>query len=100
MEDLSEFARTHPELCDPKTIRVPGHGQTPPLEGARPFELTPENLSSYRGGAAKATTARPAMLKLGPEPAAFYVSIRLVPGGWGVCIREAGPRARNEAYHV
>src|SRR5438876_10221801 len=99
MEDLSEFAKTHPGLCDPKAIRVPGHGQMPSLEGARPFELTPENLSSYRVEAVKDTTVLPAMLKLGPEAVAFYASFRLVPERWGVYIREGALRALKEEYH-
>src|SRR6267143_1359559 len=40
MEDLAHFAAVHPEFCDPKAVRVPGHGQVPALEGSRPFELT------------------------------------------------------------
>jgi len=99
MEDPSKFAATHPAFCDPKTIRVPGYGQVPPLEGARPFELTPENLSTYRVEVAKDATALPAMLKLGPEAVAFYVSFRLAPERWGVYIREGGLRALKEEYH-
>src|SRR5207247_10999245 len=98
MEDPSKFAATHPAFCDPKTIRVPGYGQVPPLEGARPFELTPENLSTYRVKVAKDTTAHPAMLKLGPEAVAFYVSFRLAPVRWGVYIRAGGLRALKEDY--
>src|SRR5947208_15108708 len=99
MEDPSKFAATHPAFCDPKAIRVPGHGQVPPLEGARPFELTPENLSNYRVGAAKDTTALPAMLKLGPEAVTFYGRFRLVTNGRGVYIREASIRALKEQSH-
>jgi len=99
MEDLSEFATTHPEFSDPKTIRVPGHGRLPSLDGARRFELTSENLSSYRVDASKDTNALPAMLKLGPEAVAFYVSFRLAPERWGVYIREGGLRALKEEYH-
>src|SRR5207249_9851778 len=99
MEDPSKFAATHPAFCDPKTIRVPGYGQVPPLEGARPFELTPENLSTVRVEAAKDATALPAMLKLGPEAVAFYVSFRLAPERRGVYIREGGLRALKEEYH-
>ena len=99
MEDLSEFASAHPEFCDPKTIRVPGYGEVPSLEGARRFELTSENLSSFRVDAAKDPNALPAMLKLGPEAVAFYVSFRLSPKRWGVYIREGGLRALKEEYH-
>src|SRR5467141_3496510 len=99
MEDLAHFAAVHPEFCDPKAVRVPGHGQVPALEGSRPFELTPENLSIYRVEAAKDATSLPAMLKLGPEAVAFYVSFRLAPERWGVYIREGGLRALKEEYH-
>src|SRR3989449_9348883 len=99
MENLAEFAATHPEFCDPKTIRVPAYGQVPPLEGARLFELTSENLSNYRIEAAKDTTALPAMLKMGAEAVAFYVSFRLVPDRWGIYIHEGGLRALKEEYH-
>src|SRR3989454_10008954 len=99
MEDLSGFAAAHPEFSDPKTIRVPGYGQLPPLEGARPFDLTSENLTAYHIEAAKDPNALPAMLKLGPEAVAFYVSFRLAPERWGVYIREGGLRALKEEYH-
>jgi hypothetical protein len=99
MEDLASFATVHPEFCDPKTIRVPGHGSMPSLDGARPFELTAENLSSYRAEAPKDPGALPAMLKLGPEAVSFYVSFRLAPRGWGVYIREGALRALKEEYH-
>src|SRR5438132_7645293 len=99
MESLSDFAAAHPEFCDPRTVRVPGHGQLPPVAGARPFELTSENLSHYRVEAAKDPGALPAMLKLGPEAVAFYVSFRLAPERWGVYIREGGLRALKEEYH-
>ncbi len=88
MEDLSKFAPTHPEFCDPKTIRVPGYVQVPSLEGARSFDLTSENLSTFRVEAAKDATAL-----------AFYVSFRLAPERWGVYIREGGLRALKEEYH-
>jgi hypothetical protein len=99
MEDLSGFAESHPEFSDPKAIRVPGLGSLPRLEGARPFELTAENLSSYRIEAAKDPATLPAMLKVGPEAVAFYVSFRLVPAAWGIYIRERGLRALKEEYH-
>jgi len=41
----------------------------------------------------------PAMLKVGPEAVAFYVSFRLAPEAWGVYIREGGLRALKEEYH-
>jgi hypothetical protein len=99
MQDLSEFAVAHPELCDPKEVRVPGHGSLPPLDGARPFDLTAENLSSYRVATAKDPTTLPSMLKVGPEAVAFYVSFRLLPGTWGIYIREGALRALKEEYH-
>jgi hypothetical protein len=99
MEDLSEFAPSHPELCDPKAVRVPGHGSLPTLTGARPFDLTAENLSSYRIGIPKDPATLPSMLKVGPEAVAFYVSFRLAPDAWGVYIREGALRALKEEYH-
>src|SRR5437773_12110280 len=99
MEDPSKFAATHPAFCDPKTIRVPGFGQVPPLEGARRLELKPDDLTTYRVEVAQDATALPAMLQLGPEAVAFYVSFRLAPERWGVYIREGGLRALNEEYH-
>ena len=33
MEDLSAFATAHPEFCDPKVVRVPGHGAVHPSRG-------------------------------------------------------------------
>src|SRR5436189_6464712 len=99
MEDLSMFVSAAPEFYDPKTIRVPGYVQVPSLEGARSFDLTSENLSTFRVEAAKDATALPAMLKLGPEAVAFYVSFRLAPEAWGVYIRQGGLRALKEEYH-
>src|SRR5207247_9499083 len=98
MEDLSAFASGHPEFCDSKSVRVPGHGAVPPLEGARPFELTAEALSEYRVDVPKDPATLPSMLKLGPEAVAFYVSFRLVPDRWGIYLREATLRALRVAY--
>jgi hypothetical protein len=99
MEDLSAFASAHPEFCDSKSVRVPGHGAVPPLEGARPFELTADALSAYRVDVPKDPAALPSMLKLGPEAIAFYVSFRLVPNRWGIYVREAALRALKDEYH-
>jgi hypothetical protein len=99
MEDLARFAAAHPELSDARSIRVPGLGTVPPLQGARPFELTAENLSSYRAEAPKDPNALPAMLKFGPEAVSFYVSFRLAPDRWGVYIREGALRALKEEFH-
>src|SRR2546423_1234654 len=99
MEDLSGFAAAHPEFSDPKTIRVPGSRQAPWLEGAGSLDLPSETLSTFGVKAAKDSTALPAMLKLGPEAVAFYVSFRLAPERWGVYIREGGLRALKEEYH-
>jgi hypothetical protein len=97
--DLSGFAASHPEFCDPKTVRVPGHASVPSVEGARPFELSPENLSAYRAEVAKDPGTLPAMLKIGSEAAAFYLSFRLAPNQWGVYVRERALRALKEEYH-
>src|SRR5207249_12052952 len=99
MEDLSAFATAHPEFCDPKVVRVPGHGAVPPLEGARPFELTADALSAYRVDVLKDPTTLPNMLKSGPEAIAFYVSFRLIPDRWGIYVREAALRALKDEYH-
>src|SRR5919198_6747423 len=99
MEDLSRFASAHPELSDPKTVRVPGLGVIPSLDGARPFELSAESLSSYRVEAAKDPGTLPAMLKAGPEALAFYVSFRHGPNRWGIFVRESGLRALKDEYH-
>jgi len=99
MEDLSAFASAHPEFCDSKSVRVPGHGAVPLLEGARPFELTAEALSAYRADVPKDPATLPSMLKLGPEAIAFYVSFRLVPDRWGIYVREAALRALKDEYH-
>ena len=97
--DFSGFTASHPEFCDPKAVRVPGHEALPPLGGARPFELTPDNLDTYRVGVPKDANTLPAMLKMGPEAVAFYVSFRLAPDRWGIYIREGALRALKEEYH-
>jgi hypothetical protein len=99
MEDLAGFAAAHPEFCDPEAVRVPGHGSLPALEGARPFDLTADALSSYRAEVPKDPNALPAMLKLGPEAIAFYASFRLAPDRWGIYVREAALRTLQEEYH-
>jgi len=99
MEDLANFASAHPEWCDPKVVRVPGHGGLPSLEGARPFELSADRLAEYRPEVPKDPNALPSMLKLGPEAVAFYVSFRLAPDAWGIYIREAALRTLKEEYH-
>ena len=99
MEDLAAFAAAHPQFCDPKAIRVPGHGTVPPIEGARPFELTADNLAAYRPQVRKDPATLPAMLKLGPEAVAFYLSFRIAPDHWGVYVREAALQALREEYH-
>src|SRR5207247_10051328 len=99
MEDLSAFATAHPEFCDQKVVRVPGHGAVPPLEGARPFELTADALSAYRVDVPKDPTTLPNMLKSGPEAIAIYVSFRLAPDRWGIDVREGALRAWTEEYH-
>src|SRR5437016_2747734 len=99
MEDLSAFATAHPEFCDSKAVRVPGHAAVPSLEGARPFELTADALSAYRVNVPKDPATLPSMLKMGPEAVAFYVSFRLVPDRWGIYVREGALRALKEEYH-
>jgi hypothetical protein len=99
VENLSRFQPDYPLFCDSKAVRVPGPGTLPALEGARSFELSAENLSSYRVKVEKDPDTLPRMLKQGPEAVAFYVSFRLAPDRWGIYIREPGLRALKEEYH-
>ena len=99
MEDLSAFASAHPEFCEPTSVRVPGHGSLPAIDGARPFPLTADQLESYRAEVPKDPATLPAMLKIGPEAVAFYVSFRLAPDRWGIFVREGALRALKEEYH-
>src|SRR2546422_7208060 len=99
MEDLSEFAVSHPDFCDPKAVRVPGHDRAPAIDGGRPFELSAESLSTYRVEAAKDPSTLPNMLKMGPEAVAFYVSFRLDSARWGIYVREGSLRALKDEYH-
>ncbi len=96
---LAAFASEHPEFCDPDSVRVPGLGSIPRLEGAHSFELSAENLGTFRVNAPKDPTALPSTLRLGPEAIAFYVSFRLAPDHWGIYLREAGLKALQEEYH-
>src|SRR5205807_9252133 len=66
------FCGGSPGVLRSETVSVPGHGQLPPVAGARPFELTYENMSNYRVEAAKDPDALPEMLKLGPDTVAIY----------------------------
>src|SRR2546426_12766958 len=93
MEDLSEFAVSHPDFCDPKAVRVPGHDHAPAIDGGRPFELSAESLSTYRVEAVKDPSTLPNMLKMGPEAVAFYVSFPLGPARWGIYGRGGAVRA-------
>src|SRR3989442_12266306 len=99
MEDLSEFAVSHPDFCDPKAVRVPGHDRAPAIDGGRPFELSAESLSTYRVEAAKDPSTLPNMLKMGPEAAAFHGSFRPDPPRWGIYVREGAFSALKKAYH-
>ncbi len=99
MEDLGEFASRFPQFCDPGTVRVPGQGSLPSLEGARRFAMTAESLGGFRVDAPKDPEALPNMIKQGPEAVAFYVSFRLAPDHWGVYLRPRGVKALQEEYH-
>lgn len=99
MENLGEFASRYPQFCDPKSIRVPGVGALPSLEGAAPFPLSAEHLSEWRPPAERDPETLPAMLKMGPEAAAFYVSFRLAPDRWGVYLKAGAIRTLREEYH-
>ncbi len=99
MEDLNGFASRFPGFCDPASVRVPGLGACPSLEGARPFALTAENLGSFHMDEPKDADALANMIKQGPEAVAFYVSFRLAPDRWGVYLRPRGIRALQEEYH-
>jgi len=99
MEDLRDFASRFPAFCDPAVVRVPGLGAPPSLEGAHPFEMTPESLGAFRVDEPKDPDALPSMIKQGPEAVAFYVSFRLAPDRWGVYLRPRGVKALQEEYH-
>jgi hypothetical protein len=99
MEDLRDFASTYPQFCDRASVRVPGHGNLPSLDGGRLFPLTVENLSTFRVEIPKDPEALPNMIKTGPEAIAYYVSFRLEPDRWGVYVREAAVRTLREEYH-
>jgi hypothetical protein len=99
MEDLTNFASSYPQFCERGAIRVPGYGDLPSLEGARPLSMTAESLSSFRIDRPKDPNALADMLKRGPEAIGFYVSFRLAPDRWGVYLREAAVRSLREEYH-
>ncbi len=99
MEDLRDFAAAYPQFCDRAAVRVPGLGSVPPLEAARPLEMTAETLAGFHVEVSKDSEALPSMIKTGPEAVAFYVSFRLEPDRWGVYIREAALRTLREEYH-
>ncbi len=99
MEDLRDFAAAFPQFCDRTAVRVPGLGTVPPLDAAKPFAMTAENLSAFRVDEPKDPDALPAMLRQGPEAVAFYVSFRLEPDRWGVYLRGRGIKALQEEYH-
>ncbi len=99
MDDLRSFASSFPQASDPSVIRVPGLGALPSLAAARPFDLSAENLSSFRVDAPKDPEALPSMIRQGPEAVAFYVSFRLLPDRWGVYLRPRGIKALQEEYH-
>src|SRR5438132_11505384 len=90
MEDLSSFASSYPQFCDPNKVRVPGYGTTPTVDGARPFELSAENQSAVRVQSPKDPATLPNMLKMGPEAGAFYVSNRLATVRCSIYIRPVG----------
>ncbi len=93
--DLSSFRSLHPDLCDAGRLRALGARGVP--EGAR--ELRPEALDTVSVAGPKDPNTLPAILKAGPEAVAWYVSFRLDPDRWGVCLREGGLRALKEEYH-
>ena len=99
MEDLGAFASSHARFCDPAAVRVPAYGDLPPLDGARPFPMDADTLSSFRVDTPKDPEALPRMLKLGPEAIAFYVSFRLEPDRWGVYLRETALKSFQEELH-
>src|SRR2546422_10443038 len=99
MEDLSSFASSYPQFCDPNKVRVPGYGATPAVDGARPLELSAENLSAFRVQSPKDPATLPNMLKMGPEAVAVYVSLLLPPGRGGILIRRsAAPPLKGEKH--
>jgi len=99
MEDLGDFPSAYPQFCDRASVRVPGHGPLPSLDGARPFGMSAESLSAFRVNGGKDPDALSGMLKLGPEAVAFYISFRLEPERWGIYLRAGGIKALQEEYH-
>ncbi len=99
MEDLHDFASRFPQFCDATSVRVPGLGALPSLEGAALLAMTAETLGSFHVDAPKDPDALPNMIKQGPEAVAFYVSFRLAPDRWGIYLRPRGIRALQEEYH-
>jgi hypothetical protein len=99
MEDLRNFASEYPQFCDPTSVRVPGYGSVPNVEGAKPFPMTPEFLSSFRVEGPKDSAALPDMIKRGPEAIGFYVSFRLAPDRWGIYLKASALRSLQEEYH-
>ncbi len=99
MEDLGGFASSFPQFCGRASVRVPGLGSLPSLDSARAFDMGAEHLSSFRIEGAKDPETLPAMLRLGPEAVAFYVSFRLEPERWGIYLRGRGLKALQEEYH-
>src|SRR2546430_4085316 len=100
MEDLSRFAASHPELCNPSVVRVPGLGTLPALEGARPFELSAENLAAFRVETPKDPSTLPAMLKVGPEAVALYASFPPPPPARGAYIPRRALLPLRDDYHL
>src|SRR2546422_11265396 len=98
MEDLSSFASSYPQFCDPNKVRVPGYGATPAVDGARPLEPSAQNLSAFRVQSPKDPATLPNMLKMGPEAVAVYVSFRLAPGRAGLSTPGGALRALKEGY--
>ena len=99
VEDLGRFSAAFPQFCDHAVVRVPGLGVLPSLEGARRFEMSADNLSGFRIEEPKDPDSLPAMLKLGPEAVAFYISFRLEPDRWGIYLKGRGVKALQEEYH-
>lgn len=91
--DAAAFRADHPEFCNPRTVRVPGLGNPPPIDGAAAFD---GELSAF-AGVTKDPTTIPGLLKQGPETAGFYLSFRL-SDRWGLYLKRASLVAIREEF--
>src|SRR5437879_12886129 len=95
--DLTSFKAQFPALCDDARMRTLGAHE--PADGARELDLTPEALESFTVPTPKDPGTLPAILKLGPEAVAYYVSFRTDPQRFGIYLRPGGVKALDDEFH-